>query len=838
MAGKKKIKCFVRLKPHDKFTRQDSKSGASSAMPRIESPNVVMGPSVTKLLASGTDDNNAVREYVSDYVFDPQANQNAVFGKVAKPIMDKVVNGGTGVIMVHGHSGAGKTFAVLGEREEERGIVPRTVDYIFALLEKKKDTGAVISISVFDTVADGVRDLAAPKDKKAMEDEPPVVLEVGDTAASPKLLVPAEGLTSTPTKSSAAFLALLEKAVRNRPSVKLNSTFNMREKDKKPFARSHQGIAISIARQDQRKGESVGHLLILNLASNCAREQSASGKKLLGLEVEAAVSLRTLGDIIQGINHNSNVKSRYNESVLTKILKPYLTQTSCMGSLLVCGDDRQKPDLTTKSLWLAHRCVTGNDPEPTERPPSDARYTKLLTKIQELEEQLQKQKQSYERKLTMFAGPDVLHSDDDDDEALPATMKRATPRAGMESHRQMQQLTSRLKDHETELLRSRAQNDSLQRKLAKKDLVIEKLNRSFKTEQDGFLKNVSGYRKERIVLQDKIEVGHQTLRATEVEFVKDRTRDMAAMRERDNDLIAAQNARVDGLSKSFYLEKGGAKLLHEQKAKFEAQMQRDRVEWSAAKEQEMKNVSDQYEYYLKEKNTALKNFISEYEEYKREKDLQTRSFVAELGLCYDYMQKLTQICQNVDQGFYPLQEKNGVSRFRLSPQDKDTLGSCDEMRLKQLRLRLKKVDKTMLKFQAAHANGWLARITKEVEDMTVEELQKEVLQTRKQGGGGAREQPNQGTLEELDQLRERLLDELSGHSTVQYIKQLEDERDFYKKFAHDETKKMNGLRIAYQSQSRMLTSIGGSRSRPDTAPLGRPSTSPSLGFGAFLGGKI
>ena len=59
--------------------------------------------------------------------------QETVFDSVAKDVIDGCFDGYNGTIFAYGQTGSGKTFTITGgaERYADRGIIPRTLSYIF-----------------------------------------------------------------------------------------------------------------------------------------------------------------------------------------------------------------------------------------------------------------------------------------------------------------------------------------------------------------------------------------------------------------------------------------------------------------------------------------------------------------------------------------------------------------------------------------------------------------------------------------------------------------------------------------------------------------------------------
>jgi kinesin family protein 6/9 len=63
-------------------------------------------------------------------------------------VIDSCLQGYNGTIFAYGQTGSGKTFTITGgaERYVDRGIIPRTISYIFA--EAQRNTAKSISVSI------------------------------------------------------------------------------------------------------------------------------------------------------------------------------------------------------------------------------------------------------------------------------------------------------------------------------------------------------------------------------------------------------------------------------------------------------------------------------------------------------------------------------------------------------------------------------------------------------------------------------------------------------------------------------------------------------------------
>ena len=81
--------------------------------------------------------NDEVREqnhlFEFNGILDMLTKQETVFDKIAKDVVDSCFDGYNGTIFAYGQTGSGKTFTITGgaERYADRGVIPRTLSYIF-----------------------------------------------------------------------------------------------------------------------------------------------------------------------------------------------------------------------------------------------------------------------------------------------------------------------------------------------------------------------------------------------------------------------------------------------------------------------------------------------------------------------------------------------------------------------------------------------------------------------------------------------------------------------------------------------------------------------------------
>ncbi|XP_067883904.1 kinesin-like protein KIF6 isoform X3 [Heterodontus francisci] len=112
-------------------------------------------------------------------IFDQGAKQEDIFESIAKPVAENILAGYNGTIFAYGQTGSGKTFTVTGgaERYSDRGIIPRTLSYMFAEFQKDSSKVYTTHISYLEIYNECGYDLLDPRhDASKLEDLPKVTI--------------------------------------------------------------------------------------------------------------------------------------------------------------------------------------------------------------------------------------------------------------------------------------------------------------------------------------------------------------------------------------------------------------------------------------------------------------------------------------------------------------------------------------------------------------------------------------------------------------------------------------------------------------------------------------
>ena len=98
------------------------------------------------------------KEYVYDHVFGPKNGTSTVYERVAKPIIEKAMEGFNGTIFAYGQTSSGKTHTLMGNAEDP-GITLQTISEVFALIAVEKNTEFLVRISYIEIYNEEIKDL-------------------------------------------------------------------------------------------------------------------------------------------------------------------------------------------------------------------------------------------------------------------------------------------------------------------------------------------------------------------------------------------------------------------------------------------------------------------------------------------------------------------------------------------------------------------------------------------------------------------------------------------------------------------------------------------------------
>ena len=75
------------------------------------------------------------------------------------PVLDHCMNGFNGCCFAYGQTGSGKTYSMFGGDGDQRGIIPRSVEYVFDCISKKNNVEVSVVVSFLEMYCGEIRDL-------------------------------------------------------------------------------------------------------------------------------------------------------------------------------------------------------------------------------------------------------------------------------------------------------------------------------------------------------------------------------------------------------------------------------------------------------------------------------------------------------------------------------------------------------------------------------------------------------------------------------------------------------------------------------------------------------
>ncbi|KRX27157.1 Kinesin-like protein KIF15 [Trichinella nelsoni] len=260
------------------------------------------------------------RTFTFDRIADESATQESMFTCVGKSIIDGCVEGYNGTIFAYGQTGSGKTYTMIGPCANEsvvddklRGIIPRSLEYLFSRIEEITQTQNVnflCKCSFVEMYNEQLYDLLDATSSKLTLRE------------SVKLGVFVEGLTEVTVCSAADAYKVLRKGCFNR---RVASTSMNRES-----SRSHAVFTIIIESRTRKgcvENVRISHFNLVDLAGSERQKTAETDDARLKEASSINKSLSVLGKVITAlvqISQGKHCHVPYRDSKLTFLLRDSL----------------------------------------------------------------------------------------------------------------------------------------------------------------------------------------------------------------------------------------------------------------------------------------------------------------------------------------------------------------------------------------------------------------------------------------------------------------------------------------------------------------------------------
>jgi hypothetical protein len=280
------------------------------------------------------------QSFTFDRVYGADTTQEELYERSARPAVLSVLSGYNTTLMAYGQTGTGKTYTMEGfTNEEERGIIPRAVEDVFAYINEKRgeggDTKFLVRASYMQIYNEVISDLLEPPN--------PALGSRSSLAVrhTPQRGVYIDGLSEWVVRTPEDVYGLIAKgtALRATSATKLSEL----------SSRSHAIFTIVVEAMDGDEASPVayrfGKLHIVDLAgSEKIRLAGVSGQRLEETK-NINKSLHELGNVIAALAAKSTTHTRrgggpprhipFRNSALTSALRDSLGG-NCKTTLIAC----------------------------------------------------------------------------------------------------------------------------------------------------------------------------------------------------------------------------------------------------------------------------------------------------------------------------------------------------------------------------------------------------------------------------------------------------------------------------------------------------------------------
>uniref|UniRef100_A0A2R9BU65 Kinesin-like protein n=1 Tax=Pan paniscus TaxID=9597 RepID=A0A2R9BU65_PANPA len=313
-------------------------------------------------------------------IFDQDANQETIFENIAKPVAGSVLAGYNGTIFAYGQTGSGKTFTITGgaERYSDRGIIPRTLSYIFEQLQKDSSKIYTTHISYLEIYNECGYDLLDPRhEASSLEDLPKVtILEDPDQNIHLKNLT----LHLATTEEEALNLLFLGDTNRMIAETPMNQA----------STRSHCIFTIHLSSKEPGSA-TVRHakLHLVDLAGSERVAKTGVGGHLLTEAKYINLSLHYLEQVIIALSEKHRSHIPYRNSMMTSVLRDSLGGNCMTTMIATLSLEKRNLDESISTCRFAQRvALIKNEAVLNEEIDPRLVIKRLQKEIQELKDEL------------------------------------------------------------------------------------------------------------------------------------------------------------------------------------------------------------------------------------------------------------------------------------------------------------------------------------------------------------------------------------------------------------------------------------------------------------------
>ncbi|KAK7904500.1 hypothetical protein WMY93_017107 [Mugilogobius chulae] len=334
------IQIFARIKPAPK----------TSAVYSVEKEDQI-GSSiefvVPRDLAQGFV-NNKKESYKFRFqkIFDQSAKQEDIFENIAKPVADSVLAGYNGTIFAYGQTGSGKTFTITGgaEHYSDRGVIPRTLSYLYECFSQESSMIYTTHISYLEIYNDiGYDLLESRQDMSKLEDLPKVSIQ-----EDPDQNIHLKNLSMLQSGNEEEALNLLFLGDTNRMIAETPMN--------QASTRSHCIFTVHLCRREPGSATvRRSKLHLVDLAGSDRVYKTGLNGQLLTEAKYINLSLHYLEQVIIALSEKKRSHIPYRNSMLTSVLRDSLGGNCMTTMIATVAVDKRNIDESISTCRFAQR---------------------------------------------------------------------------------------------------------------------------------------------------------------------------------------------------------------------------------------------------------------------------------------------------------------------------------------------------------------------------------------------------------------------------------------------------------------------------------------------------
>ncbi|XP_070776779.1 kinesin-like protein KIF6 [Enoplosus armatus] len=371
---KQTIQIFGRIKPTKKTT-------AVYSVDNEEPTGASLEFVVPRDLADGFVNNKReCYKFRFQKVFDHAVKQEEIFENIAKPVADSVLAGYNGTIFAYGQTGSGKTFTITGgaERYSDRGIIPRTLSYLFERFSQDSSMVYSTHISYLEVYNEVGYDLLDTRHEASRLEDLPKVMIMEDPDQN--IHIRNLSLQQSANEEEALNLLFLGDTNRMIAETPMNQA----------STRSHCIFTVHLCRREPGSATlRRSKLHLVDLAGSDRVSKTGLNGQLLTEAKYINLSLHYLEQVIIALSEKKRSHIPYRNSMLTSVLRDSLGGNCMTTMIATMAADKRNIDESISTCRFAQRvALIKNEAILNEELDPALLIARLKREIQSLKEEL------------------------------------------------------------------------------------------------------------------------------------------------------------------------------------------------------------------------------------------------------------------------------------------------------------------------------------------------------------------------------------------------------------------------------------------------------------------